>query len=249
MSDPGKPEPSAPGTARRFYTAAAAEADAARPGAFAVKLDGRELRTPKKERLSVPTRALAEAIAAEWDAQGERIDPKTMPLTRLVNSIIDGVRQRENEVRADLQNFAANDLLCYRAEGPETLVARQARAWDEILSWARSALGARLYLGQGVMPVAQPEASLEAVSAALAALDAYRLAALHVMTTLTGSILLGLAVLKGRITPEDAWARAHVDEDWQMEQWGVDAEAAERRERRWREMRAAARLLELLNQP
>jgi chaperone required for assembly of F1-ATPase len=249
MSDPGKPEPSAPGTARRFYTAAAAEADAARPGAFAVRLDGRDVRTPKRERLSVPTRALAEAIAAEWAAQGERIDPRTMPLTRLVNSIIDGVQVRAAEVRADLRNYAASDLLCYRADAPEALIERQARAWDEIIAWAREQLGARLYLGQGVMPVAQPEAALEAVAAALAALDAYRLAALHVMTTLTGSILLGLAVLKGRITAEDAWARAHVDEDWQMEQWGVDAEAAERRERRWREMQAAARLLELLNQP
>jgi chaperone required for assembly of F1-ATPase len=249
MSDPEKPPISAPGAGRRFYTAAQVEADPAQPGAFAVRLDGRDVRTPRKERLSVPTRALAEGIAAEWAAQGERIDPRTMPLTRLVNSIIDGVQVRGAEVRADLRNYAASDLLCYRADGPQGLVERQARAWDEIVSWAGAQIGARLYLCQGVMPVAQPEAALEAVSAALATLDAYRLAALHVMTTLTGSILLGLAVLKGRITAEDAWARAHVDEDWQMEQWGVDAEAAERRERRWREMQAAAHLLELLNQP
>jgi chaperone required for assembly of F1-ATPase len=194
----------------------------------------------------VPTRALAEALAVEWEAQGERIDPATMPLTRLVNSVLDGVTGREAEVRGDVAKYAASDLLCYRAEGPAELVRRQAEAWDPVLAWAREALGARLVLGEGVVPVAQPSAATAAVEGALAELDAFSLAAHYVMTTLTGSALLALAHARGRLTAEEAWAAAHVDEDWQISQWGEDAEAKARRDRRWAEMQAASRLLELL---
>jgi chaperone required for assembly of F1-ATPase len=231
--------------AKRFYRAVSV--DGAAP-AFRILLDGKPVRTPAKRELAVPTRALAEAVAAEWEAQGERIDPAAMPLTRLVNSVLDGVTGREAEVRADIAKYAAGDLLCYRAEGPAELVRRQAEAWDPVLAWAREALGARLVLGQGVVPVAQPPAATAAIEGALAELDAFRLAAHHVMTTLMGSTLLALAHARGCLTAEEAWAAAHVDEDWQVSQWGEDAEARARRDRRWAEMQAASELLKLLTQ-
>jgi chaperone required for assembly of F1-ATPase len=228
---------------KRFYRAVTVGGEAP---AFRVLLDGKPTRTPAKRELGVPSRALAEALAAEWDVQGERIDPASMPLTRLVNSAIDGVTGRENEVRADIAKYAAGDLLCYRAEGPAELARRQAEAWDPVLAWAREAVGARLVLGQGIVPVAQPQATLAAVERALADLDAFSLVAHHVMTTLTGSALLALAHAHNRLTAEEAWTAAHVDEDWQISQWGEDAEAKARRDRRWTEMQAASRLLGLL---
>jgi chaperone required for assembly of F1-ATPase len=169
-----------------------------------------------------------------------------MPLTRLVNSALDGVAGREAEVRAEIAKYAVSDLLCYRAEGPSELVRRQAVAWDPILAWAREALGARLSTAQGIVPVAQPEAATRAIESGLARLDPLALAAHHVMTTLTGSALLALAHGHRRLTAEEAWAAAHVDEDWQISQWGEDAEAKARRDRRWSEMQAASRLLRLL---
>ncbi len=169
-----------------------------------------------------------------------------MPLTRLANSAIDGVAGREAEVRADIAEYAGSDLVCYRAHGPERLVERQCRAWDPILAWSRDTLGARFEVATGIMPVAQPDAGRAAVAEALARLDAFTLAALHVMTTLMGSALLALAHARGRLSAEEAWAAAHVDEDWQISQWGKDAEAAARRERRWAEMQAASRMLSLL---
>jgi chaperone required for assembly of F1-ATPase len=204
------------------------------------------MRTPAKRELALPSKALAEALAAEWEAQGDRIDPATMPLTRLVNSALDGVAGREAEVRAEIAKYAVSDLLCYRAEGPSELVRRQAVAWDPILAWAREALGARLSTAQGIVPVAQPEAATRAIESGLARLDPLALAAHHVMTTLTGSALLALAHGHRRLTAEEAWAAAHVDEDWQISQWGEDAEAKARRDRRWSEMQAASRLLRLL---
>jgi chaperone required for assembly of F1-ATPase len=213
---------------------------------FRVLLDGKPIRTPARRELTLPAEALAEAVAAEWEVQGEHIDPGTMPLTRLVNSALDGVTGREGDVRADIAKFAASDLLCYRAEGPAELVRRQVQAWDPVLAWARAALGASLVVGQGIVPVAQPPAAGAAVEQALAGLDAFALTAHHVMTTLTGSALLALAHRAGRLTAEEAWAAALVDEDWQVSQWGEDAEAKARRQRRWREMEAASRLLALL---
>jgi chaperone required for assembly of F1-ATPase len=231
------------GRTKRFYEAVSVD-DAAPP--FRVLLDGRPVRTPAKGELAVPTRALAEALAAEWEAQGEHIDPAGMPLTRLVNSAIDGVAGREAEVRADIAKYAGSDLLCYRAEAPAELMRRQAEAWDDVLAWAHAALRARFVLGQGIVPVAQPQTAIAAVEGALAGLDAFALAAHHVIVTLTGSALLALAHGRGRLTAEEAWAAAHVDEDWQIGQWGEDAEAKARRERRWAEMQAASRLLALL---
>ena len=213
---------------------------------FRVLLDGRPMRTPAKGVLAVPSQALAEAIAAEWEAQGERIDPIGMPLTRIANSAIDGVRGREAEVRADIAKYAASDLVCYRADAPAALARLQAEAWDGILAWARDALGARLQVGTGIMPVAQPAAALARIATALEGFDAFALAALHVATTLTGSAVLALAVARGHAAAAAAWAAAHVDEDFQISQWGEDAEAMARRDRRWREMEAASRVLTLL---
>jgi chaperone required for assembly of F1-ATPase len=227
---------------KRFYQTVSV--DGAAP-AFRVLLDGKPMRTPAKRELAVPTQALAEALAAEWEAQGERIDPASMPLTRLVNSAIDGVTGREAEVRAEIARYAGSDLLSYRADGPAELVRRQAEAWDPVLSWARNALGAHFVLGQGIMPVAQPQAATAAVARALSELDVFDLAAHHVMTTLTGSALLALAHAGGRLTADEAWAAAHVDEDWQISQWGSDAEAEARRARRRFELEAATRLLAL----
>jgi chaperone required for assembly of F1-ATPase len=248
---PGK-EDLAPPKLQRFYKEAGVETlPGPTPGQgrtlYRVTLDGRPVRTPRKQPLAVPYRALAEAIAAEWRAQRDVIEPATMPLTRFANSIIDGVIGREPEVRADILKYAGHDLVCYRAEGPVGLVQRQAAAWDPVIRWARRALAARLVLAAGVMPVVQPDSALEGIAAALEQLDAYRLTSIHVMTTLTGSALLALAHSQGELTADEAWEAAHVDEDWQIEQWGEDAEAAERRRRRWDEMKAASRLLGLVN--
>jgi chaperone required for assembly of F1-ATPase len=194
----------------------------------------------------VPTRALADAISAEWDAQGSRIEPATMPLTRLANSIIDGVIGREAEVRRDIAKYAESDLVCYRAESPQDLMVRQARAWNPVLSWAQDVLGARFQSAQGVMPVKQGDDAIASVGRALEGYDAYRLAALHVMTSLMGSVLLALAHARGRLSAEEAWTAAHIDEDWQIGRWGQDEEAVARRAQRWRDMQAASRLLTLL---
>jgi chaperone required for assembly of F1-ATPase len=231
---------------RRFYNEVRCEL---RGEKFEVHLDGRSVKTPKKIGLMLPTRALGDAIAEEWARQGERINPATMPLTKLVNSAIDGVTGREAEARTDILKYAANDLLCYRAEGPHGLVKRQARAWDPVVDWAHKALGARFIVAAGVMPVVQSAQALTVIAAQLEGLDAFRLASLHVMTTLMGSALLALAHAHGRLTAAEAWAAAHVDEDWQIEQWGADAEAAARRQRRWEEMWAASQFLRLIDTP
>jgi chaperone required for assembly of F1-ATPase len=229
---------------KRFYKEVAVNDEAG--GASAPLLDGKPVRTPGKAPLTLPTRALADAVAEEWRAQGERIDPSTMPLTRLANSAIDGVAGREEAVIDDIAKHAGADLLCYRAEGPKALVAAQQRHWDPVLALARDSLRAPLVLSQGIVHVAQPAASLARIRGAFEGLDPFRLAALHVMTALTGSALLALAVFKGWLTPEEAWEAAHVDEDFQISQWGEDAEAKQRREHRWRDFQASARMLALL---
>ena len=243
MSNNDKPNP-APASAPRFYkTASVAEGG----GRFRVLLDGKPVRTPAKNELALTTRALADAIAGEWNAQAARIEPATMPLTRLANSIIDGVIGREAEVRRDIAKYAESDLVCYRADNPHELVARQAKAWNPVLIWAQKALGARFEVAEGVMPVRQSDAAIALVGKALEAYDAHRLAALHLMTSLMGSALLALAHARGHLSAEEAWAAAHVDEDWQISQWGEDAEAKARRDRRWADMQAASRLIRLLD--
>lgn len=227
---------------KRFYAEATA---APRGSGHAVHLDGRPVRTPGKLVLVLPTAALAEAIAAEWAAQATLIDPMTMPLTRIANSVRDQVDGREAAVRADIVKYAGSDLVCYRADAPAGLVAAQAAAWDPVVAWAREALGADLAVCAGLMPVAQSAASRAAIETAVAPLEGFRLAAAHVMTTILGSVVLALAELRGRLTADEAWRAAHVDEDWQISKWGEDAEAAARREARRIEFLAAVRISEL----
>jgi chaperone required for assembly of F1-ATPase len=228
---------------KRFYKIVAVKDEGA--GA-SLQLDGKPVRTPGKAPLALPTKALAEALGQEWRDQGERIDPGTMPLTRLANSAIDGVTGREEAVIDDIMAHAGSDLLCYRAAGPRGLTEAQTTHWDPVLAWAKQSLGAPLTLAEGVVHVTQPEASLKRLREQLTGRDAFSLAALHVMTALMGSALLALAVAQGRLTPEEAWKAAHVDEDWQISQWGEDEEAKARRENRWRDFAAAAALVRLL---
>jgi chaperone required for assembly of F1-ATPase len=239
---PGR-EPLAKPLPKRFYAAATAGRDDA--GGYAVLLDGRAARTPGKRKLIVTSETLAGAMAEEWAAQTTVIDPSTMELTRLVVTALDGVVGKETEVGDDIVAFAASDLVCYRAEAPEGLVAAQNAAWDPVVAWARQRLGFRLKIAAGVVHVAQDEDGIERVRAHVRGFDALRLTALHVMTTLTGSAMIALAHADGVLDVAAAWRAAHVDEDWQIRLWGEDAEAAERRERRWRTMRAASRLLQL----
>ncbi len=228
---------------KRFYERVDVED---RDGGFALLLDGKPVRTPGKAALSLPTRALAEAIAEEWRTQKERIDPATMKLTKLANSAIDGVAGRGQAVIGDILAYAGSDLLCYRADGPHGLIEAQRAHWDPVLAWAKSTLGAPFVLAEGVVHVAQPRASLDRLRERLDGRDPFSLAALHVMTALTGSALLALAVALGQMTAEEAWTAAHVDEDWQIARWGEDAEAAARRAARHRDFAAAARALALL---
>jgi chaperone required for assembly of F1-ATPase len=224
---------------RRFYTTAGVQET---PGGFEVTLDDRPIRTPARHPLAFPTRALAEAAAAEWNAQGEYIEPVQMPLTRLANTIIDGVATATEAVAAEVAKYLGSDLLFYRATGPERLVARQHELWDPVLAWARDTLGARFLIGTGVMPLMEPEQALAAARAAIPR-EPWPLGAVHAVTTLTGSALLALALARGAISREAAWTAANVDEDWNIEQWGADALALERRALRAAEMEAAARVL------
>jgi chaperone required for assembly of F1-ATPase len=233
-----RPEPNLP---KRFYSEVAIKDEG---GGVGVLLDGKPVRTPAKAPFLVPNKALAEAIGDEWRGQGERVDPATMPLTRLANSVIDGVKGHEDAVIGDILNYAASDLICYRAEGPKGLVTLQTKHWDPIVAWAKHDLGVPMLLAEGVMHVAQAPSSLDAIGKRLAGFDSWSLAGLHVMTGLSGSALLALAV--GRLSPEEAWEAAHVDEDWQISQWGEDEEAKQRRENRWRDFAAAARMLKLI---
>jgi chaperone required for assembly of F1-ATPase len=233
-----------PQRARRFYASAGVGED---DKGFAVLLDGRPAKTPAQQQLVAPTRALAEAIAAEWANQHDVVDPAHMPLTRLSNSIIDGVAKAPAPVAAQVAAYLDSDMLCYRAHAPEGLVARQAAHWDPIITWARDVLGAEFIVSRGVMFVAQPDEALRHARAAIP-VDAWRLGAVYTITTLTGSALLALAILRRRLDVDQAWRAAHVDEDWNMELWGHDQIALERRAFRFAEMQAAAMLLERMDQ-
>ena len=229
---------------RRFYQHAGVADEGA---GFGITLDGRPVRTPARRALVVPSRELAEAMVAEWDAQADVVDPARMPLTRLANTVIDGVADQSAAVAAEVEKYLGSDLVLYRADGPDGLVARQAAAWDPILAFARDVLGARFLATAGMMFVAQ---SPEAVATAAAAIPrgsgraAWRLGALHSMTTLTGSALIALAYAGGALPLDQAWSAAHVDEDWNMDLWGRDVLALDRRAYRFAEMQAAARVLQ-----
>ena len=214
---------------------------------FAVHLDGRPVRTPGKALLALPTEKAAALVAGEFDAQRESIDPVTMPVMRLANTAIDGVASDPQAVLEDILRFASSDLLCYRADGPQGLVDRQNELWDPVIDWARSALGARYHLAEGIIHVEQPRETIALLGQHVAQRnEPLRLAAIHVMTSLTGSALLALAVDFGELDGEAAWLAAHVDEDWQIEHWGQDAEAMARRSVRKRDMMAAVSLIEAL---
>ncbi len=228
---------------RRFYERTAA---AAVPDGFAIELDGKPIYTPARRPLVAPTRGLAEAIAAEWERQRDTIDPATMPLTRLANVIIDGVAGAARDVAAEIEKYLASDMVFYRASTPRKLRSRQAQHWDPVLAWARDTLGADFTVGEGIVHVAQPTAALAAGYAAIPS-DPWRLGAINAATTLTGSALLALALSREGLSSEEVWQAAHVDEDWNMEQWGRDEMALERRASRFAEFEAAATVLNQLS--
>ena len=230
---------------KRFYAQAGV---AETPKGFGITLDGKPVRTPSRRLLAAPTREIAEAIAAEWDAQKEIIDPTTMPLTRLANSVIDAVAGRVEAVADDIAKYFHSDMLFYRAGHPEALVALEAEHWDPVLFWAADTLGAHFILTEGIVHVRQPDQAVAAARAVLPA-DPWSIAALHMVTTLTGSALLALALLRGVLDEDQVWAAAHVDEDWNIAQWGVDEEVAARRLARFLDFRAAADVLKALDSP
>jgi chaperone required for assembly of F1-ATPase len=227
----------------RFYKEAAfAEAT----DGFSITLDGKPVRTPSGRALIAPTRDIAQAIAAEWNAQQEFIDPLTMPMTRFANSVVEGVVDQAGAVADDVLKYLGTDMLFYRAGHPEALVAREAALWDPVLFWAASELGAHFILAEGIMHVRQPDSAIAAARAILPAAP-WPIAALHVVTTLTGSALLALALSRGFLDAEQVWKAAHADEDWNIEKWGADEEVAARRAARLVDFNAAAWILNRLN--
>lgn len=232
---------SKPQLPKRFYKqASVAEKD----GGFAVLLDGKTVKTPARNGLVLPNRILAEIIASEFEAQQHTIDPAKMPATRLVNSIVDGVKQNMEAVLDEIVKFVGNDMLFYRAESPKELVKRQHLHWDPVLEWVQKKYGARFILTQGVMFVEQPDDSISAIRAHLRHIDSpYVLAALHSITTLCGSALLALAVSEGGLNLQEAWKLAHLDEDWTIEHWGEDVQATRKRAYHQAEYEAAVSVL------
>ncbi len=228
---------------KRFYRQVAVESIKAGHG---VTLDGRAVRTPAKAPLVLPTLALAEAIAAEWDAQEDEVRPHTMPMTQLASTAIDRVMPRRDAVIAEIASYAETDLLCYRADAPVSLSARQAKQWQPVLDWAADALEAPLAVTEGVMPVPQPPAAVAALRAAVADCDDFALAAVYNLTMVSGSLVLALAVRDSEMEPETACEASHLDEEWQASEWGRDPVAESRRQRARAEILSAAAFLALL---
>ncbi len=228
---------------KRFYVAAEPHAV---DGGWEVRLDGRPVRTPARIALRLPTPTLADAVAAEWAAQGERLEPRNMPLTGLSNAAIDRIAPEREAFAASLAAYAQTDLLVYRADGPAPLAARQAEAWDPWLAWLARRYDVALVTTEGIAHVAQPPAALARIAAAYASFDAFRLAALSAVVTITGSAVLGLAFADGAVDVDAAWAAGHLDELWQAEQWGADPLAAAAQAERQASLAAAAQLLALL---
>ena len=228
--------------AKRFWTLTGLSAT---KDGYGVKLDGRVLRTPAKAPLILPTRALAEAVALEWDAQQGAIDPLSMPMTRSANSAIDKVTPQFDSVADIVAAYGGTDLLCYRAEGPDALVDRQAAAWDPLLAWARDALGVTLRVTRGVMHVDQPQDSLDRLVASVRKLNCWELTALHDLVALSGSLIIGLAAAEGQAPIGELWQISRIDEDWQEEQWGEDDEATEQAQLRQQSFIHAMHFLEL----
>lgn len=228
---------------KRFYEDVATSRD---PSGFAVQLDGRPVRTPARRVLLLPSAELAEAVAEEWRQQGETMDTQVMRLTRLATTAVDLMPARRGDAVEEAAEYAATDLLCYRAANPGSLVRRQADAWQPWLDWAERQYDAKLVAVSGVMPATQSPIALRALEAAVERLDDWRLVGLHAATTLTGSLVLGLAVERGALTAQAAFDVAMLDEQFQINQWGEDAEQAARHARRRADLVAAGRFLELL---
>lgn len=228
---------------KRFWKTVEAVADEDR---WTVLLDRRPLRTPGRALLTVPGKPLAEAIAQEWAAAGETVDPGAMPLTGLASAAIDRVAPDRADFAASLGKYAQADLACYRAEGPQSLAARQAESWDALLGWARRRFDVDFVTTAGLVHVAQPKATVERLAHEVAALDPFRLAGLSPLVTIGGSLVAGLAVLEGALPPEEAWETVSIDERWQIEKWGADAEAEAALANRRRDFLAAASFLDLL---
>lgn len=229
--------------AKRFWKTTSVEPV---PGGFTVALDGRAMKTPAKAPFVAPSRALADAAAAEWDAQDGPIRPTTMPVTRAINVAIDRVTPDHAAVVDIVAEYGATDMLCYRAAWPGPLAAREAEGWDPILDWVERTYGISMTRVEGVVHVAQPEAAVKALHAAVAAFDPYALTALHELVSIAGSLGLGLAVAAGRLDAPEAWRLSRIDEDFQIEQWGEDDEAQALAARRHRDFLAADRFLTLL---
>lgn len=226
---------------KRFYKEAAyAETE----DGFVIHLDGRPVKTPGKAALSLPNQKLAASVSAEWAAQEKEINPATMPLTRITNSALDAVSVRAEEVLDDIVSFAGNDALCYRADDPQSLVETQRVLWDPVVDWAGELLGGRFVLIEGVIHASQPDALLASYKDRLAGETPLRLAALHTITSLTGSALLALGLREGQVDAEMAWTAAHVEEDHNIERWGEDAQAAQMRAYKRTEFDAAVLILQ-----
>jgi len=212
---------------------------------FRILLDARALNTPGKMPLVLPTRALADAVAAEWAAQEDVIKPLEMPATRSANSAVERVATQHTEVADMLAAYGETDLLFYRAEGPEELTQRQEAAWDPLLDWAAETYGARLKVGAGILPLSQDPNAVAKLRAVVHGVAPFPMTALHDLITLTGSLILGLAVFSGRIKASEAWTTSRIDEDWQIAQWGEDAEATEAAEARAAQLNHAEWFLRL----
>lgn len=216
------------------------------PGGHAVRLDGRGVQTPARKPLVLPTEELALAIAAEWRGQGDTVIATAMPLLRLANTVIDGVAANREEVTNAILRFGENDLLCYRAHQPPDLVARQREAWDPLLDWARQRLGARMIVTDGLSHIDQTPDAIAALREALGAHDAFTLGALHVVASITGSLVLALAVAERRLTSAAAFELSRLDETYQAEKWGTDAEAQKRTSNLAHEMDKAVEMIDSL---
>ena len=229
---------------KRFWKSATTEETA---DGWTVLLDGRPVRTPAKRQVVLPHEAMAQEVATEWDAQTEQVDPATMPMTRSAATCLDRVAPELDAVRQTIAAYGETDLLCYRADHPEALIARQAQAWDPVLAWAASRYDANLNTGAGVMHISQPATATQALAEAVHAEDAWPLTALADLTTISGSLVLALAVRHGHVDARAAWTASRIDEDWNIEQWGEDHDAAQQAARREADFLHAARVLGMLN--
>jgi len=230
---------------KRFWTAAEVTRES---DGWSVNLDGRPLRTPARASLEAPTEALARAIAAEWNAAEGEVDPRRMPLTGLANAAIDRVAPDKAEFAASLTRYAEADLACYRADGPQALVERQSKAWDPLLDWARRRFDVDFQTTVGLLHVPQPPATVDRLGHAVASLDPFRLAGLSPLVTIGGSLVAALALIEKAIAPVDAWNAVSLEDRWQLDQWGSDAEAEQVLANRRGDFLAAAQFLELLDE-